>query len=156
MAKAGYSAATAGGVGLGAGVAESAIGVMAPATFGVDFKKFRVSYDGVTASAVPVLIELCYSTFVTNAPGTASTTITVQQAYGRPIVAGFTAAKNWTTEPTALTVLEEFLLDPNKGVVFYDFPLGDTPDSAVSNGFVLRMTAPAAVNVRSTLWFERA
>ncbi len=34
-------------------------------------------------------------------------------------------------------------------------PLGDTPDSAVSEGFVIRCTAPAAVNVRAALEFER-
>jgi hypothetical protein len=40
-------------------------------------------------------------------------------------------------------------------VVLYDFPLGDTPDTAVSNGIVLRCTAPAVVNVRASMHFER-
>ena len=39
--------------------------------------------------------------------------------------------------------------------VIYDYPLGDTPDSAFSEGFVVRCTAPAAVNVRASLVFER-
>lgn len=155
MAKAGYVTSTEGAVALAAGVAKSIIGVNAPTQFGVDLKKLRVAFDGVTASAVPVLIELCYSTFAANVPGTNSTATTVDQAYGRPIVAGFTAAKNWTTEPTVLTALDEWLLSPAGGTVIYDFPLGDTPDSAVSNGFTLRLNAPAIVNVRATLWFER-
>jgi hypothetical protein len=155
VAKAGYTVPTGGTVALVGATAKSVIGVSGTSAFGVDLKKFRVAFDGVTATAVPVLIELCVATFATNPPGTSSTTVTVQQVYGRTITPGFTAAKNWTAEPTVLTPIDEFLLDPNKGLVLYDFPLGDTPDTAVSNGFVLRMNAPVAVNVRSTLWFER-
>lgn len=155
MAKAGYSTSTEGAVALSAGTAKSILGVSAPSTFGCDLKKFRVAFDGVTSTAVPVLIEMCYSTFATNAPGTNSTSTTVDQVYGRSVTAGFTAARNWTTEPTALTAIDEWLLTPTGGLVVYDFPLGDTPDSAVSNGFVLRLNAPATVNVRASLWFER-
>jgi len=156
MAKTGYSTQTEGAVALAAATAKSILGVSGPASFGVDLKKFTVAFDGVTASAVPVLIEVCYATFATNAPGTASTSATVDQQYGRVTTAGFTAAKNWTTEPTVLTPFREFLLTPAGGLVFYDWPLGDTPDSAVSQGFVIRCNAPAVVNVRATLDFERA
>lgn len=153
--KAGYMASTEGAVALSAATAKTILGVVAPATFGLDLKKFRVAFDGVTASAVPVLIELCYSTFATNSPGTNSTAITERQVYGRSIAIGAVAAKTWTTEPTVLTVIEEFLLTPNGGVIFYDYPLGDTPDSAVSEGFAIRCTAPATVNVRATIWWEK-
>lgn len=154
MAKAGYKASTEGAVSLSAATAKTVLGVSAPSTFGVDLKKMRLGFDGVTASAVPVLVELCYATFGANAPGTNSTSVTVRQLYGRSITAGFTAAKTWTTEPTTLTVIDEWLLSPTGGLVVYDF--GDeTPDSAVSEGFVLRLTAPATVNARATLWFER-
>jgi hypothetical protein len=155
MAKAGYGTSTEGAVALAAGVAKSILGVNGPAQFGVNLKNFSVSFDGVTPTAVPVLIEICYATFATNPPGTASTASTVDQRYGRAITAGFAAAKNWTTEPTVLTAHAEFLLDPNKGLVIYDWPLGEEPDTAVSNGFVMRCNAPAAVNVRASLRFER-
>lgn len=158
MAKSGYSCTTEGAVALSAATAKSIIGVKSGATtanHGVDLIKFRVSFDGVTASATPVLIELCAATFATNAPGTNSTSTTVRQDYGRLAGTGFTTAKNWTTEPTVLTVLEEILLTPNAGTVLYDWPLGTSPDSALGEGFVIRCTAQANVNVRSTLWFER-
>lgn len=155
MAKAGYLSSTEGAVALSAATAKSVIGVRGTSGFGVDLKKFRLAFDGVTASAVPVLVELCYCTFGANAPGTNSTSTTVKQVYGRSITAGFTAGKTWTTEPTTITVLDEWLLSPCGGTVLYDFPLGDTPDSAVSEGFVIRLTAPATVNVRSTMWYER-
>lgn len=155
MAKAGYTVPTGGAVALTAATVKSILGAKGHANFGLDFKKVRISFDGVTASAVPVLCTLEYCTFATNSPGTNSTSITPVQAYGRVSAAGFTAAKTWTTEPTVLTVIDEFLLDPNKGTVLYDFPLGDTPDSALAEGFIIRCNAPAAVNVRGTLWLER-
>lgn len=155
MSKAGYTAPAAAAVALAASTAKSVIGVSAPAQFGVDLTKYRLAFDGVTATNTPVLVELCYATFATNAPGTNSTSITVQQVYGRSITAGFTAAYNWTTEPTVLTAIDSFTVTPNGGTLVYDFPLGTSPDSAVSQGFVIRLTAANIVNVRPSLWFER-
>lgn len=156
MAKAGYATSTEGAVALSAATAKSVLGIQAPSSFGCDLKKIRVAFDGVTASAVPVLVELCYSTYATNAPGVNSTGTTIDQVYGRAITAGFVGGRNWTTEPTALTVIDEWLLTPAGGLVIYDWPLGDTPDTNTGHGFVLRLNAPAAVNVRSSFWFERA
>lgn len=155
MAKAGYTAPAAAAVALTAATAKSVIGVAAPAQFGVDLTKFRIGFDGATSTAVPARIELCAATFATNGPGTNSTSITPVQVYGRSITAGFTAASNWTTEPTVLTVVETWNQSVYGGLVVYDYPFGSTPDSAVSNGFVIRVTAPAAVNCTPTLWFER-
>lgn len=155
MAKAGYSAPAAAAVALVAATAKSVVGVQSPAQFGCDLQGFSFSFDGVTATAAPVTCELCRATFATNAPGTASTAITIQQEYGPAITAGFTAASGWTTEPTVLTPFWRFQLDPNKGLIVYERPPGRSWDSPVSNGFVLRMNAPAAVNVTPTIFFER-
>lgn len=156
MAKAGYTLQTGAAVALSAATAKTVLCVIAPAQFGVDLKKVRVGFDGVTSSAVPVLCELMTSTLATNStPGTNNTTGTVNQIYGRSITAGFTGFYASTTEPTVLTAFDQWLLTPNGGLLFYDFPLGDTPDTAVSAGIVLRCTAPAAVNVRASFTFER-
>lgn len=161
MAKSGYTITTGGAVSLTAATAKSILGVKSGATtanHGTDLKKIRVSFPGVTATEVPVLIEVCLCTFGANPPGTNSTTLTapaITQAYGRLASTGFSAAKTWTTEPTTITVLEEFLLTPNGGVVLYDWPLGDTPDSPLGEGFVIRCTAPATASVRAAMWFER-
>lgn len=160
MAKAGYTIRTSAAVALAAATAKTVLCVITPAQFGIDLKKVRVGFDGVTASAVPVLCELMYSTLATNStPGTNNTNenANIVQVYGRSITTGFTgfSASAATFEPTVLTQFDQFLLDPNKGLVLYDWPLGDTPDSAVSNGIVLRCNAPAIVNVRAAFWFER-
>jgi hypothetical protein len=155
MATTGYSAVTQADSALSAATAKSILGVTAPAQFGVSLRGFQVSLNGVTASAVPVLVELCAATFATNGPGTNSTSATVQQDSGRSITAGFTAAYSWSTEPTVLTVVENFLITPNAGSLLYDYPLEREPDNAVSTGFVLRLTAPATVSARATMKFGR-
>lgn len=156
MAKAGYNLSTGAAVALAAATAKTVLCVIAPAQFGIDLKKVRVAFDGVTASAVPVLCELMTSTLATNStPGTNNSTGTVVQTYGRSITAGFTGFYASTSEPTTLTAFSTFLLTPVGGLLFYDWPLGDTPDTAVSAGIVLRCTAPATVNVRAEFSFER-
>ena len=155
MSAVGYSCTTEGAVALSAATAKTIIGAKAHANSGLQLKGYEISFDGVTAADVPVLVEICYATFATNSPGTASTSTTVKQKYGRVLTAGFTAGKTWTTEPTTLTVFKEFLLAPDKGFIAFQYPLGQEPDSALAEGFVIRCTAPAAVNVRGGLDLER-
>lgn len=157
MSAVGYSIITGGAIALSAATARTVLGAKAHANSGLQLKSFEVSFDGVTSSAVPVLIELCYATFATNAPGTNSTSVTPLQNYGRVLTAGFTAGKTWTAanEPTVLTVAKEFLMPPDKGLFAYQFPLGQEPDTALGEGLALRITAPAAVNVRASMLVER-
>jgi len=150
-----YTAVTGGAVALTAATAKTVLGVKAHANSGLLLNSYEVAFDGVSASAVPVLVEVCYCTWGANSPGTNSTSVTVVQELGRVLTAGFTAGKTWTTEPTTLTVLREKLLTPNGGVIIYDYPLGTEPDCALGEGFALRLTAPANVNVRGTLKVSR-
>lgn len=150
MAKSGYIAATGAVVATGTAL-KTILSVITPAQFGIDLKKIHFGFDGVTASAIPILCELWL--FTTDGTGTAGT---VNQVYGRTITAGFTTKYNYTVEPTGLTgPLESWLLTPNGGTALYDWPLGDTPDTAVSNGFAFRTTSAATVGCRATMWFER-
>jgi hypothetical protein len=155
MAAVGYTAVTGGAVALAAATAKSVLGVKAHANSGLQIKGFEIAFDGITSSAVPVLVEIGYCTFGANSPGTNSTSVTPAQAYGRALTAGFTAGKTWTTEPTTITVLKEFLVAPDKGLFAYQFPLGQEPDTALGEGFVIRVTAPAIVNCRASLTVER-
>lgn len=158
MAKAGYTVRTTAAVALSAATAKTALMVITPSSFGGDLKKFRIGFDGVTATAVPVFWEVVRSTNATNStPGTANTTETsaIQQVYGRSITTGFTAFSASTSEPTVLTVLESNWLTPAGGLLIYDFPLGDTYDWDVSAGMGIRLTAPATVNARVAMTFER-
>jgi hypothetical protein len=150
-----YSAITGGAVALAANTPKSILGWRAPGSAGLLLNFFLVAFDGVTASAVPVLVEICYCTWASSVPGTNSTSVTPTQTGGRVIAVGAVAGKNWTTEPTVLSVIREKLLTPNGGLIEYDYPLGTEPDSALSEGFVIRCNAPAIVNVRATMDVSR-
>lgn len=152
MAKCGYTITTGGEVSLSAATAKTVLNAIAHANFGIDLRSIEIAFDGVTASNEPVLVEICSSTQAT--AGT-STSVTPAQVYGRVIAAGFTAAKNYSAEPTVLTVIDEFSLSPNGGLVIRDWPLGEGFDQDVSDGIALRLTAPQTCSVRATMKIER-
>ena len=159
MAKAGYSVSTSADVALVAATAKTVLYVLAPATFGMDLRGFEIAFDGVTTTDKPVLVEICTDSGATNSvPGTGSTseTANIVQIYGRSITTGFIAASACTAEPTVLVQWKLLRVTPNGGTYDYDWPLGETPDNAVSTGFAIRCTAPtSAVNVRASVRFER-
>jgi hypothetical protein len=151
-----YSLSTGAAVALSAATAKTVLCALTPAQFGGDLLGIEVGFDGVTASAVPVLVEICTSTAATNStPGTNNTTGTVNQVSGRSITTGFTGFYNSTSEPTVLTPVERFTLTPNGGLLIYDWPRDSTIDWAVSAGIAIRCTAPAAVNVNATMKLRR-
>lgn len=158
MSDALYTLMTPAAVALVAATAKTAVFVLAPSGHGISLKKFRIGFDGVTASGVPVFWEVNYLTAASNSTvGTGNTTATasIQQTSGRVIANSFVAGYNCSAEPTVQTNVDANDLTPNGGVLLYDIPLGDEPDAAVSQGFCVRLTAPAAVNVRVGLWFKR-
>jgi hypothetical protein len=136
-----YKAHTEGEVALAAaGTVKSILGVAGNANFAVVLKELWVDFDGVTSSNNTVKLLIARCTFATNAPGTNSTIVTVKQSNGRHAGTGFAAGKSWTSEPTVIETVaeEEFSLDPNKGLFRYPWPLGDEPDSALGEGWLLR------------------
>jgi hypothetical protein len=162
MAKSGYSVTTQGEVALAAaGTVLNLLGVKAGTDQNVDLVSWWIDFDGVTAADKPVRVGLYTCTFATNPPGTNSTSVTVKQQYGRVAGNGFTAAKGWSAAPTVIATepIDEFSLDANKGLYRYDWPLGQSPDCALSEGFLVRVLvetgdSTAAVS-RAGLKFER-
>lgn len=151
-----YSLQTGAAVALSAATAKTVLGIICPSSFGIDLLGMDIAFDGVTASAVPVLLEICTSTLATNStPGTNNTTGTVNQTAGRAITAGFTGFYASTSEPTVLTSVWSTMLTPNGGSLVYDFPRDANIDTAASAGICFRFTAPAAVNTRMTATFAR-
>ncbi len=113
--------------------------------------EFGVSFDGTSATAEPVTVELCYSTQAT--AGT-STSHTIAQCRGPTRTVQATAARNYTAEPTVLTVWKRWLVHPTSGIVV-QFPLGREPECTVtSDALLIRCTAPATVNVQGYIEFE--
>lgn len=160
MAKTGYTAVTGVTTALTASTARTILGVKSNAAFGIDIRKFSVAFQGVTATDNPVLVELVYCTFATNAPGTNSTSVTPTQSYGRVTANGVTAAASWTAEPTVITVLKQYLLTPNGGLLIEEFAPDHGFDTALGEGLAIRVTPGATISagalVRATMEWERA
>lgn len=139
--------------------AKSILGIRAGASFALQLKHYEVGFNGTDATAGPVYVEVCECTFATNSiPGTNNTNenANIRQHYGRQLTNGMTAMSNWTSEPTVLAVLDDFWLDPAKGLIMYDYLLGQEPDTPLNEGFVLRMTAATGTpSVRASLKVER-
>lgn len=149
--------ATAGACALAAATAKTAVMIIAASANQPALTQVAVSFDGVTASAVPVLVEM-----VTSTQGAAGTTTaqTPIQKRGWPAQASqTTAGQTYTAEPTTLTVVDKWLLSPNGGIIILPFPLGREPTGVVTaataaKGYGIRLTAPAIVNVHVSVEFE--
>lgn len=117
--------------------------------------QFGFGFDGVTASAVPVLADFCFSTQGTaGTPGT-SPTPTLLRGKG---AAGSTAGVDYSAEPTTLTSYDHMIVTPNGGTVIVQFPLGQEVQADLSGGtnkaHAIRFNAPANVNCRASARFE--
>lgn len=130
---------------------------IAPAGHGFSLCEAAVSFDGVTASAVPVYMELCTSTQTT--AGTGGTAPGIAQVRG-PATGGSapTASGSHTAEPTTLTRIRHWYVSPNGGTFIYPLPLGREVECDSSAGtrkaLALRSTPPAAVNLAAYMEVE--
>jgi len=138
---------------LTAATAKTVLSVVAPASFGINWLRYEISFDGATSTAIPAKVELCTHTAATAGTSTAATAV---QVGGVVIASGVTGATNFTVEPTVLTPFDTFTLPVYGGTGIVPFTPGQEPNSVVSQGFAIRITAQAAVNCTASLWFERA
>lgn len=142
-------------VALAAATAKTIVNLIAGSAVGIHVVEFGISFDGVTASAVPVLVELCQSTQATAGTSTGGT---VNQLRGRVQSSGITAGVAYSAEATVLTPVKQWLVTPNGGLLVIQSPLGREGETDLSGGTIkgiaLRCTAPAIVNTRAYMEFE--
>lgn len=153
----GFVAQTEGTVALAsAGTAKTILNVIAGTGKIALVSEFGISFDGVTASEKPILVELCRSTQA--GAGSGSSSVTLRQIRGNTgFTVSATGAKGYTGEPTVLTPVREYLVDPYKGSFVFAFPLGREIESLIAGGIAVRctiQTGGAAVNARAYLEFE--
>jgi hypothetical protein len=148
---AGYTVETTADVALTAATAKTVLSVINAANSLIRLCEFAVSFDGVSATAEPATIELCSST---QAGAGTSTSQTPVQLRGPTRTVQATGARNYTAEPTTLTVLKRWLVHPQTGIMV-QFPLGREPEQTVTaDALCLRVTAPATLNCQAYLEFE--
>lgn len=120
--------------------------------------ELSIGFDGTTSTNTPVLVELCGSTQATaGTPGSSPAPTPIRPAGGDASI--FTAAVDYTAEPTVLTPTKHWLLTPNGGLLVIQFPLGreywtTTAAASAAKGLALRATAPQAVNARAYMEAE--
>jgi hypothetical protein len=150
-----FCAQTGGTVALAAAAtAKTILNVIAASDKIITLTEFGIAFDGTTASEKPILVELCRST---QAGAGTKTDVTPVQVRGQAITSGATAAKGYTAEPTTLTAVREWLVDPNKGLFVMPFPQGREVETLLGDGLCLRMTIQtggAAVNARCYMEYE--
>jgi hypothetical protein len=148
---AGYVVNNTADVALSAATAKSILSVINASGALIRIVELSVSFDGTSATAEPVVIELCSSTQAT--AGT-STGFTPVQLRGPTRTVQATAAVNYTAEPTVLTPLKVWLVHPQTGMIIQS-PLGREPEQVVTaDALLVRCTAPANVNTRGYLEWE--
>jgi hypothetical protein len=148
---AGYTIETTGDIALTAATAKTILNFIAASNATFIVVEFAVSFDGTSATAEPVTVELCYST---QAGAGTSTSHTITQVRGPTRTVQGTAQRNYSAEPTALTVWKRWLVHPQTGIEI-QFPLGREPEEIVTaDGICIRCTAPATVNAQAYMEIE--
>lgn len=144
-----------GTVALSAATAKTLVNVIAGASQVPMITEMHASCDGVTASAVPGVIDIGYSTQGTAGTPGSSPTPTKIRGVG---AAGSTAGIAYSAEPTTLTAFKDFFLTPNGGLLVIQSPLGREAQGDASGGtnkaIFLRATFAAVVNIKSHFEFE--
>lgn len=151
---AGYTIDTQGSIAMAAATAKTILNLINATNSLIRIVEISVSFDGVTATAVPAVVELCKST--QGGAGSGSTATTPNQLRGPTRTVQATAARNYaTTEPTTLTAVKRWLVPVFNGLLVAQFPLGREPEQTASgNAYALRVTAPAVVNAAAYIEFE--
>lgn len=138
--------------------AKTALLVIPGANSGIIPVEFGISFDGVTATAVPALVELVSSTQAT--AGTPTGTPTVTQIRGR-VTGGEapTASGRYSAEPTVLVRHKAWYVRQDGGLLIVQFPLGREPETDDSGGAIkaygIRVNVSANVNVMAYMEVEK-
>lgn len=140
-----------GAQGLAAATAETLIQLVTGSTRRAEITGFSLGFSSVTASEAPVLCEFLLQTTA----GTASSVTPAADDQADP-AAIVTAQKTFTAEPTASTILRQFLLTPVGGLIICDMEaMNKTIKMLVSTRVGFRVTSPSVQsNVYAEVWHQ--
>lgn len=137
--------------------AKTVLNAIAPAGHGLVLVEWSISFDGVTASAVPAVVEICTSTQAT--AGTSGVAPTITLVRGKATIGSApTGGSNYTAEPTALVSIDKLYLPTYMGVLHIQKPLGREYETDASGGTIkaicIRINVPANVNCLANMEVE--
>jgi hypothetical protein len=154
---AGFSVTTGAAFAVTSG-AKTILNLLVGATNPPILTEYSMSFDGVTATAVPVLVELCASTQA--GAGTPGSVGAIQQVRGFPTFTPITTvAGQYSAEPTVLTSFRQWFVPAFMGMADWQMPLGREIQGILTaatalKGIAFRVSAPAAVNARGYAEWE--
>lgn len=140
MARNGFTLAPIAEIALVAATAKTVAQLIAPANTILAVNGAWVSFDGISNTAEPALVEI-----LTQTTAGTMTARTPQKTKDTSTALGATGGVNASAEPTAGNVLKTFHVHPQAGVII---PLDFDKEIEIAGGARLgmRITAPAAVN----------
>lgn len=149
MARLRFSITTEGEVALSAATAKTVLQAAAAANQRVALRSFGVSFDGVSGSAEPVVVELLRQTTA----GTMSACTEVVEDDSLPETVQTVGQRTASAEPTAGAVIRSYEVHPQSGI---ERVFGPDEEIIIKGGgrLGLRCTAPAAVNVSAFMSLE--
>lgn len=142
MARRNVVVTTEGELALTAAAAKTIIQLVPATNVDIAMRGFSVSFDGVSATAEPVQVDLVVQT----SAGTMTAATPVRERVGDTGTIQTAAQKNATAEPTTTDVLRRYNIHPQTG---REIRFGLDDEIVVKGGqrLGLRCTAPATVNV---------
>lgn len=129
--------------------AETLLQVVAASNKGLSIVRWGISFNGTSASDVPVKVDLVR---VTSA-GTSSA-FTPLKMDPSSDAALATARTSHTAEPTIGDVLERYLVTPYSGLLVMQYAFDERIKVAANGRLGIRCTAGAAVNATAFLVFD--
>lgn len=148
VVRSGSSATNTTAVALVAATAKTVLSVLGTANDTLGLKRVRVSFNSVTATDAPAIVEIG----ITSTLGTV-TSFTPVQHTGRVLASSASAGYNATVEPTYQRIIDSFYVPVQQGLFEYWLPLGDEMQADISQGFGLRITSPTAQSCLASLMF---
>lgn len=135
--------------------AKTILKLITPTSFYIHIHELKVSTDGVTASAVPAVLE--WGTSDETTAGTQVGTAVTTQIKGRAQADGLTVGQNFSAEGTTYTIVDGIFMPQYNGLIVLQNPLGLEPDSPANaaDSMWLRINVSANVNVRASIKWSR-
>lgn len=148
VARSGTSATNTTTVAVAAATAKTVVAVLGSSADTLGLRRVRVSFNSVTSTDAPAVVEVG----IISAIGTV-TSFTPVQVAGRSLASSASAGYNATVEPTYQRIIDSFYAPVQQGLFEFWYPLGDEVSADVSQGFAIRVTAPAAGNCLASILY---
>lgn len=149
VARSAAAATTSTTVALVAATAKTVLCVLGSAQDTISLKRVRVSFNSVTATDAPAIVEVGIITALGSYSGT-----TPVQIVGSTLASSCTSGYNATAEPTYNRIFETTYVPVNNGLYDWYYSLGEEPSCDPGQGFGLRVTAPQNQNCFASLYYS--